>query len=127
MLFGEAHEAKTEWYRLAAVFQKHWRWDKKNRVAVFAEAEGGLLYLRARALQFSGGVQGAIVLPANRAMKFSPALGAGLRVRVSSRWEVLCSVKHHLVPGRERRLENAATKRVWQWYRQFGAGARFFL
>lgn len=122
VFFGNAQEVKSDWWRAAVALQKHWRLHKKNRVAVFAEVEGGMLFIRQHALQISGGTFGVISLDDKSTIKFAPALGTGLRVRVSSRWAVLFSVKNHLVPWIERRVESATVKCAWKSYRQIGLG-----
>ncbi len=81
--------------------------------------------MRSREVQISGGAAGVMTLPSKSAIKFSPALGTGLRVRVWPCWEVLCYAKSPSVSLSERRLESASTKRVWKLYWQLGAGLNY--
>ena len=125
-LFGNARQLQGAWYRTAITFQKHWWLATKQRCAIFTEAEAGLLHIRMRAAQIPGGAAGALNLPAQVDNKFAPAFGAGLLVRVWQRWAVLSFVKNHLTRWDERRLEQAASNRVWKSYWQAGAGMSYF-
>lgn len=125
VLFGNRQEVKNKWYRAALTLQRQWRLDKTGRCMFFTEVEAGVLYMRSREVQISGGVAGTITLPSKSALEFSPALGTGLRVRVWPRWEVLCYAKSHVVSFLERRLESDTTKRVWKPYWQLGAGLNY--
>lgn len=125
-LFGDARQLQGAWYRTAITLQKHWWLDAKQRCAVFAEAEAGLLQIRMPAQQIPAGAAGTINLPAQTDNKFAPSFGAGLRVRVWRRWAVLSFVKNHLTRWDERRLEQPRSNRVWKLYWQAGVGMSYF-
>lgn len=126
-LFGNTQKMSSAWMRSALALQKHWWLTSKQRCAFFADAEIGLLYMRTRAQRISGGTLGTITLSAQHEYKFVPALGAGLRVRVWSRWAVLFYGKNNFMRWEERRLENVKRTRVLQSYWQIGAGMSYSL
>ncbi len=125
-LFGDRKELKSDWIRVALALQKFWWLEAKQRCAVFAETEAGLLYWRTRTLTIPGGTLETITLRAQHENKFVPALGAGGCVRVCPRWAVLFYGKNHFMRWEERRLEHATSKRVWKSYWQLAAGMSYF-
>ncbi len=125
VLFGNEQKMKSDWLRVYGALRKDWRLARKPDFALFVEAEAAMLYIRARALQIFGGAPGTIALRSKSEIKFSPALGTGLRVRVWPRWEVLCYVKKHFMTWGERRLENATAKPAWKAYWHLGAGLSY--
>ena len=126
VLFGRAAKMQSAWTQIDCAAQKQWRLIRKPELALFAEAQAGLLFLRTEDLKLLGGAFGTITLRGANQTKFSPALGLGMRVRVWPRWAVLCYVKNRFLLWNTRRLEAVSASSGWKSSWQLGAGLGVF-
>lgn len=122
VLIDGEHETGAAAYQVFIATRAALQPTKALPVEAFVDLQTGWLHLRPRAFRFTAGALGEITLQPPHENKFTPAWGAGLRWRLSSRFSVLAEVKQHFVRSALAELERNSTRQAWRPFYQWGAG-----